>query len=47
MEALYHQTNKIVQETQHLFLQLERNLTIVNTQEMENDIQTKISLINR
>ncbi|XP_051160501.1 probable Golgi SNAP receptor complex member 2 [Leptopilina boulardi] len=47
METLYHQTNKVVQETQHLFLQLERNSLNGNTQEVENDIEAKINLINR
>lgn len=47
METLYHQTNKVVQETQHLFMQLERNLLNANSQDVENDIETKINLINR
>ncbi|XP_033221239.1 probable Golgi SNAP receptor complex member 2 [Belonocnema kinseyi] len=47
MEALYHQTNKVVQETQHLFSQLERQPPNSDVQAVENDIETKINLINR
>ena len=47
MEALYHQTNKVVQETQHLFSQLERKPPNLDVQAVENDIETKINLINR
>lgn len=46
MEALYHQTNKLVQETQHLFTQLERKLPGINITEVENAIESKINLIN-
>ncbi|XP_043263441.1 Golgi SNAP receptor complex member 2 [Colletes gigas] len=45
MDTLYHQTNKLVQETQHLFSQFEKrspNLDI----EVENTIESKINLIN-
>lgn len=47
METLYHQTNKLVQETQHLFSQLEKNPSNLNLKEIENAIESKISLINR
>ncbi|XP_012263757.1 Golgi SNAP receptor complex member 2 [Athalia rosae] len=46
MEALYHQTNKLVQETQHLFSQLERKHSDLDLQAIEYDIQSKINLIN-
>lgn len=44
MEALYHQTNRLVQETQQYFQQLERKPP--NVDDVENDIQSKIELIN-
>lgn len=47
MEALYHQTNKLVQETQHLFTQLDRPLPNVDVNTIESDILAKINLINR
>lgn len=47
METLYHQTNKLVQETQHLFTQLERKLPNLDLSAIENDIESKISMINR
>lgn len=46
METLYHQTNKLVQETQHLFTQLEKKSTNVAVEEIENAIESKITLIN-
>ncbi|XP_008550519.1 Golgi SNAP receptor complex member 2 [Microplitis demolitor] len=46
MEALYHQTNKLVQETQHLFTQLDRPLPNVDVNTIESDILAKINLIN-
>lgn len=47
MEALYHQTNKLIQETQHLFTQLDRPLANVDVNTVESDILAKINLINR
>ena len=47
MEALYHQTNKLVQETQHLFSQLERKQPNLDIETVEYEIQTKIQNINR
>ncbi|KAJ8669344.1 hypothetical protein QAD02_000603 [Eretmocerus hayati] len=46
METLYHQTNKLVQETQHLFSQLEKKPPNLDVQEVENEIETKIESIN-
>lgn len=46
METLYHQTNKLVQETQHLFSQLERRTADLDVQEIENNIESKINQIN-
>lgn len=46
METLYHQTNKLVQETQHLFSQLERRTPNLDLKEIENAIESKINLIN-
>lgn len=46
MESLYHQTNKLVQETQHLFSLLEKRTPNLGVQEIEEDIESKISLIN-
>ncbi|XP_034189701.1 Golgi SNAP receptor complex member 2 [Osmia lignaria lignaria] len=46
MEPLYHQTNKLVQETQHLFSQLEKYSPNLNIQEIEDNIESKINLIN-
>ncbi|XP_011634211.1 Golgi SNAP receptor complex member 2 [Pogonomyrmex barbatus] len=46
MESLYHQTNKLIQETQHIFSQLERNLADTNVQEVKQTIEDKINLIN-
>lgn len=47
MESLYHQTNKLVQETQHLFSQLEKETSDTNLQEVKTAIENKINLINR
>lgn len=47
METLYHQTNKLVQETQHLFGQLERKQANLDAQAVENEIEAKIQSINR
>lgn len=45
METLYHQTNKLVQETQHLFSQLERKRNL-DDEAVEADIISKINVIN-
>ncbi|KAF5282711.1 hypothetical protein FQR65_LT02708 [Abscondita terminalis] len=44
MDTLYHQTNKLVQQTQECFQLLESRP--INYQEIESNIQEKISLIN-
>jgi len=44
MEALYHATNKIIQEIQHCFQQL--NNPGVDSLAVENEILTKIQLVN-
>lgn len=44
MEALYHQTNQILQETTELFHKLERDPK--NAEEIEKAIQNKINIIN-
>ncbi|KYM80141.1 PREDICTED: Golgi SNAP receptor complex member 2 [Atta cephalotes] len=46
MEALYHQTNKLIQETQHIFSQLERKTSDMDLQEVRQTIEDKITLIN-
>ncbi|XP_058792115.1 Golgi SNAP receptor complex member 2 [Phymastichus coffea] len=46
METLYHQTNKIVQETQYLFSQLEKQQPNLDVEAVEHEIQTKIQQIN-
>ncbi|XP_012215913.1 Golgi SNAP receptor complex member 2 [Linepithema humile] len=46
METLYHQTNKLVQETQHLFTQLERKSANADLQEIKEAIESKINFIN-
>ncbi|EZA60996.1 hypothetical protein DMN91_005044 [Ooceraea biroi] len=46
METLYHQTNKLVQETQHLFSQLETRTSSADQQEVQEAIESKINLIN-
>lgn len=45
MDTLYHQTNKLVQQTQECFQKLERRTG--NPQEIELEIQEKINQINR
>lgn len=45
MDTLYHQTNKLIQQTQQSFQALETS--IGNYAEIEVDIQEKIKLINR
>lgn len=45
MDTLYHQTNILVQQTQECFQMLETRPT--NYQEIESNIQEKISVINR
>ncbi|KAJ0181206.1 hypothetical protein K1T71_003291 [Dendrolimus kikuchii] len=44
MEALYHQTNQILQETADLFHKLEKDPN--NAEEVENAIQTKINAVS-
>ncbi|XP_070171079.1 Golgi SNAP receptor complex member 2 [Polyergus mexicanus] len=46
METLYHQTNKLIQETQHLFSQLERKSSNADLQEVKESIRSKLNLIN-
>ncbi|XP_077274846.1 Golgi SNAP receptor complex member 2 [Temnothorax americanus] len=46
METLYHQTNKLIQETQHIFSQLNRKSSDADLQEAKQAIEDKISLIN-
>ncbi|EFN79999.1 Golgi SNAP receptor complex member 2 [Harpegnathos saltator] len=46
METLYHQTNKLVQETQHLFSQLEKKSSDADLQEIKAAIEDKINLVN-
>ncbi|CAL7943077.1 unnamed protein product [Xylocopa violacea] len=46
MEPLYHQTNKLVQETQHLFSLIEKRTPNLDIKEVENNIESKINLIN-
>lgn len=44
MDALYHQTNRIIQEIQRSFQKLnEPNIDVLA---VENDIQTKIITVN-
>lgn len=45
MENLYHQTNKLIQQTQETFQRLER--TPNDYVEIETEIQDKIKQINR
>lgn len=47
MEPLYHQTNKLVQETQHLCTQLDKRLPNLDVNAVEDDILSKINQINR
>lgn len=44
MEALYHQTNKLVQEIQQLFQQL--NNYVGDSSEIESEILKKIDEVN-
>lgn len=44
METLYHETNRIIQETQQNFHQL--NDSKVDSQSVENSILTKIASVN-
>ncbi|KAK9882503.1 hypothetical protein WA026_021851 [Henosepilachna vigintioctopunctata] len=44
MDTLYHQTNKLIQQTQQTFHSLENN--VINALAVEEDIQEKINLIN-
>lgn len=46
METLYHQTNKLVQETQHLFSQLETRTSSSEVEGVQEAIESKINLIN-
>jgi hypothetical protein len=45
MDTLYHQTNKLILQTQQSFQALEQN--VANAPEIEADIQDKINSINR
>ena len=45
MDTLYHQTNKLIQQTQQTFQSLEQSGA--NAVEVEVDIQEKINAINR
>lgn len=44
MDALYHSTNKVIQEIQYCFQQL--NAPGVDGIAVENEIMTKISAVN-
>lgn len=44
METLYHQTNRLIQETQQCFQALNNNQT--DTSAVENDILSKIATVN-
>lgn len=44
MEALYHQTNQLIQETSDLFNRLQKD--IHNNEDIENSIQSKINAIS-
>lgn len=44
MEALYHQTNQLIQETSDLFIRLEKDAH--NNEEIENSIQLNINAIS-
>lgn len=44
MEALYHQTNQLIQETSNLFVRLEKDTH--NNEEIENTIQSKVNAIS-
>ncbi|CAK1548525.1 unnamed protein product [Leptosia nina] len=43
MEALYHQTSQLIQDTSDLFHKLDND---TNPEQLENDIQSKINAIN-
>lgn len=45
MENLYHQTNRLIHETQQSFQLLNSNHQVDSTQ-VENDIETKIANVN-
>lgn len=45
MEALYHSTNRLIQETQECFQKLEKNPQ--DQDGIENEIQEKINSVNR
>lgn len=46
MEALYHQTNKLVEETQSFFARLERSIK-QDAESLEEEIQTRIDIITK
>lgn len=46
MEALYHQTNKLVEETQKLFIKLEK-CDSVEADSLEKEIQFRIDTITK
>lgn len=46
MEALYHQTNRLLQETQQCFQKLEKNKGL-NTESIEAEIQVRIDSVIR
>lgn len=46
MEALYHQTNKLVQDTQSCFQRLEK-CTDTEAESLEREIQARIDSITR
>ncbi|KAK6644549.1 hypothetical protein RUM43_000816 [Polyplax serrata] len=46
MEALYHQTNKLVEETQSFFARLERSMK-QDAESLEEEIQTRIDIITK
>ena len=46
MNALYHQTNELLKETQHIFIKLEK-CTDQEVAILERDIQNRIETITR
>ena len=46
MESLYHQTNKLVQDTQNCFQKLEK-CTDAQAESLEREIQARIDSITR
>lgn len=46
MEALYHQTNRIIQEIELSFQKLVQAAGQPDNYEVENEIQTKITQVN-